>query len=102
MGSKVKISLGLLTAGTIISGLLVYNTKFEKNIIVKQKYTIVSNNNEIFKMNRYIWYRTFDPTEKWVKIQENEKNRIKGWGLRIPMLNIYPNITEIVEIREIK
>ena len=41
MGSKVKISLGLLTAGTIISGLLVYNTKFEKNIIVKQKYTVL-------------------------------------------------------------
>ena len=79
------------------------------NLIVHEKYTYGSNNSKgnqtisdkkgniyIVKNSLYLWHWT--STELFNKIDQNEKYIVEGYGLRIPFLGFFPNITKAKKI----
>jgi len=94
---------------TILNLIYVYSTKFKKTLTVNEKYTYGSNNSKgnqtisdnkgniyIVKNSLYLWHWT--STELFNKIGKNEKYIVEGYGLRIPFLGFFPNITKAKKI----
>lgn len=94
---------------TILNFIYVYSTKFKKTLTVNEKYTYGSNNSKgnqtisdnkgniyIIKNSLYLWHWT--STELFNKIGKNEKYIVEGYGLRIPFLGFFPNITKAKKI----
>lgn len=94
---------------TILNFIYVYSTKFKKTLTVNEKYTYGSNNSKgnqtisdnkgniyIVKNSLYLWHWT--STELFNKIGKNEKYIVEGYGLRIPFLGFFPNITKAKKI----
>lgn len=84
-------------------------THFEKNITIKQKYLrspyrkadlymIVDNNNTIYELNNTWWKFDFNRAEKWSMLEINNMYKVKGYGFRIPIFNMYPNIYYVSNI----
>jgi hypothetical protein len=102
------IFTGMLGLGAIYH----YGTVFEKTIIVDSKYDRASGNNNniytsymlcdkdnnIYSVNRSLYWLSFDNAEKWNKVKENKKYQIKGYGFRIPILSLYPNLIDIKKL----
>ena len=79
-----------------------YFTSFEKIITVKEKDSmktgkygknIVSDTDgNVYTIENSIFYDFFTAMELFTKIELNQAYKIKGFGYRIPILGIYPNI----------
>ena len=79
-----------------------YLTRFEKIITVKEVnnlYIYKSNgnfisdiDNKLYKILNNIFYLFFTSTELYDKIDENKTYKITGFGKRIPILGLYPQI----------
>ena len=86
-----------------------YGTKFEKIITVKEINNlyiykssgnfISDTNNNIYKISNSIFYLFFTSTELYDEIDSNKTYKIKGYGLRIPILGLYPQITSVELIK---
>ncbi len=86
----------------IINIVYTYGTKFEKKITVKEinnLYVYKSSgnflsdtNNNIYRISNSIFYLFFTSTELYEKIDPNKTYNIKGFGLRIPIIGLYPQI----------
>ena len=94
---------------TILNFIYVYLTKFKKTLMIDEKYTYGSNNSKgnqtisdkkgnvyIVKNSLYLWHWT--STELFYKINKNEKYIVEGYGLRIPFLGFFPNVTKANKI----
>ena len=103
------ITFILLIIITILNIIYVYSTKFKRTLTVNEKYTYGSNNSKgnqtisdnkgniyIVKNSLYLWHWT--STELFNKIGKNEKYIVEGYGLRIPFLGFFPNITKAKKI----
>lgn len=83
-------------------------TKFKKTIKIKSKYIeptsknssymILTNNNEIFKIENSLFWSAFDRAERWNSIESDHDYEVEGYGIRYPLLNMYPSIIFIDEI----
>jgi len=79
-----------------------YFTSFEKIITVKEKDSvitgkygknIVSDTDEnVYTIENSLFYNFFTAMELFTKIETNQAYKVKGFGFRIPMLGVYPNI----------
>tara|TARA_Y100000389_G_scaffold154163_1_gene154624 strand:- start:182 stop:526 length:345 start_codon:yes stop_codon:yes gene_type:complete len=81
-------------------------TKFRKEIIIKDDFVVGVNkknimnvvsdtNNNIYIVdNRYLLF-VFDAVETVTKIEKDKKYLITGYGMRIPFLELYENITSV-------
>lgn len=88
-----------------LKGLYAYNTYFEKEIKVKDKYTRLNegngsymmsdSNNNIYRFGKSLWFMKFDNAETWNSLEKEESYKISGYGWRIPLLNIYPNVVKV-------
>ena len=75
--------------------------KEEKTIIIK-KYKMVRNGftdfmvidikNRHFNINNSLWYWKWNSIEDWCNIKEGNEIRLKYYGLRIPLVGLFPNI----------
>ena len=89
---------------TMISCNLFYAvfTREEKEIIVKKKYKfdrsgftefmIIDSNDKHYNLNNSLWYWKWDSIEDWHSIKEEQKLNTLTYGLRVPILGIFPNI----------
>ena len=78
-------------------------TKFERTIKIKQLYLfgerqITSNmvsdyENKIYKINNQPLLLNFDSAETLSKLYEKKNYKIHGFGIRVPFLSLYENIT---------
>ena len=86
----------------IINIVLYYITHFEKTITIKDKYTryrrygsnynIVDENNTIYQVGN-VWFKmNFDRAEDYNKLEKGKKYKVKGYGIRLPMLDTYKKI----------
>ena len=89
----------------IVLSLLYVFTKFEKKITVKEKYVryrkggsnynIVTTDNKIFQIDN-VWFKgDFNRAEDYASIKEGETYLVKGFGKRIPFLDMYEKIYEL-------
>jgi hypothetical protein len=77
-------------------------TREEKEIIVKKKYTfdrsgftdfmIIDSNGKHYNLNNSLWYWKWDSIEDWHSIKEEQKLNTLTYGLRLPILGLFPNI----------
>ena len=77
-------------------------TREEKEIIVKKKYKfdrsgftefmIIDSNDKHYNLNNSLWYWKWDSIEDWYSIKEEEKLNTLTYGLRLPILGMFPNI----------
>ena len=86
----------------IINMVYTYGTKFEKKITVKELNNLYiykssgnflsDTNNNTYRISNSIFYLFFTSTEVYENIDPNKTYNIKGFGLRIPILGLYPQI----------
>lgn len=100
------IILAFLLLRLIIDVILFYTTQFEKQITVSNKYHlqrssryhVVTKNGTNYRVTN-VWFKgDFNRGDKY-GILENEKSYlVKGYGIRIPLLNMYKNIYSVKKI----
>lgn len=99
------IILLILLSSIIFNIVLYYTTHFEKNITVKDKYTryrkygsnynVVDENNNVYQVGN-VWFKLdFDRAEDYNKLEKGKKYKVKGYGIRLPMIDMYKNIYQI-------
>ena len=79
-----------------------YFTVFEKIITVKEKDSVKTGkygkniisdtDGSVYTIENSIFYDFFTAMELFTKIELNQSYKVKGFGYRIPILGIYPNI----------
>jgi hypothetical protein len=79
-----------------------YFTSFEKVITVKEKDSMRSGkygkniisdtDGNVYTIENSMFYEFFTAIELFTKIELNQSYKVKGFGYRIPILGIYPNI----------
>jgi hypothetical protein len=79
-----------------------YFTSFEKIITVKEKDSmrtgkygkniISDTDGNVYTIENSIFYDFFTAMELFTKIEQNQSYKVKGFGYRIPILGVYPNI----------
>jgi hypothetical protein len=89
----------------ILSVILYYTTKFEKTITIKEKFTryrrkgsnynIVDTDNNIYQIGN-VWFKfDFNRAEDYTKLELNKTYKVKGYGIRMPVLDMYKTIYHI-------
>lgn len=79
-----------------------YFTVFEKIITVKEKDSmrtgkygkniISDTDGNVYTIENSMFYDFFTAMELFTKIELNQSYKVKGFGYRIPILGMYPNI----------
>lgn len=83
----------------------VYSTKFKKTITVDEKHTYGSNNakgnqsisdtnNNIYILKNSIYVLHWTSVEVFNKLDNGKTYEIEGYGIRVPFLGLFPNITK--------
>ena len=99
------IILLILLSSVIFNILLYYTTHFEKTITIKDKYTryrrhgsnynVVDENNNIYQVGN-VWFKfDFNRAEDYNKLEKGKKYKIEGYGIRLPMIDMYKNIYQV-------
>ena len=92
----------------LITHIIYYNvTYFEKKITIKKKYQrfqeesymVVDNNNNIYNIDNLWWKFDFNKAEDWNLLKKNETYIVKGYGMRVGMLNYYPYINTVEPVK---
>lgn len=89
----------------IFNFIYVYSTKFKKIITVDEKHTYGSNNskgsqsisdtnNNVYILKDSIYVLHWTSVEVFNKLDEGNKYKIEGHGVRFPFLGWFPNITK--------
>jgi hypothetical protein len=84
-----------------------FNTKFTKEITVNKQYieghskfllnVISDTDNNVYTVDNKFLLLKFNSTENIAKLQSKKKYTIKGYGVRIPFLDLYPIILDVIE-----
>lgn len=92
----------------IINIIYVYLTYFEKEITIKKlnnlrgkrnlMNSVIDDKNNIYKVHNSMYYGFFSSAELYSSLEENTKYKIKGYGIRIPFLLMFPNIISAEKI----
>ena len=95
----------LILAAIIFNIVLYYTTHFEKTITIKDKYTryrrhssnyhVVDTDNNIYQVGN-VWFKLdFNRAEDFAKLEKGKKYKVEGYGIRVPMIDMYKNIYQI-------
>lgn len=98
----LRVIGGLAGLTAVTSSLYAYLTGFRKEITVAEKFTRVrgdghiyslsDTDNQVYLVNRSLWYWQWYPAELWTSLKPGQTYRIKGYGVRNGFLQLYPNI----------
>jgi len=90
----------------IVQIVYVYFTRFERVITVKEKHefstgkyirnTISDEEGNVYQVQSSLPLLHFKEAEIWLKLEKSKKYTILAYGLRIPILGLYPNIVGLV------
>lgn len=105
----VYIYLYILLAFIIITCLYVWLTPFSRTITIKEKYnfasgagrslsmknTVMDSEGRVYAISNSFPLLHFTSAEVMMKIENGKTYTVKGYGWRIPILGMYPNIVRI-------
>lgn len=100
--------LVLMLIGIIVNIILYYTTRFETTINVSNKYIrttkrssryhVVDKKGENFILDN-VWFKgDFNSGDNYGLIEEGKKYKVKGYGKRIPVLNMYRTIYNVEKV----
>jgi len=92
----------------LISALYTYLTPFQRRITVKEKYnyasgggkslkvrnSIYTTDGEIYVFSNSLWRWFFRSAELLLSVEVNKTYDVKGFGVRIPILGLFPVIVD--------
>ena len=95
----------IILSSVIFNILLYYTTHFEKTITIKDKYTryrrhgsnynVVDENNNVYQVGN-VWFKLdFNRAEDFAKLEKGKKYKVEGYGIRVPMIDMYKNIYQV-------
>jgi hypothetical protein len=53
---------------------------------------VIDSNGKHYNLNNSLWYWKWDSIEDWHSIKEEQKLNTLTYGLRLPILGLFPNI----------
>ena len=99
-----KIIIALIVLSILINIGLYFGTHFTKDITIKDKYiryrkssnyNVVDSEGNIYKVDN-VWFKgDFDRAEDYQRLEKGKKYNVTGYGVRVPMLDMYPKIYRI-------
>ena len=87
----------------VIEGLYIFFTKFEKEITIDEKYTYGGNGinqsisdkeNNIYVVRNSMFYLHWESLEVFNNMDTNNRYKISGYGIRVPVLGMFPIIVK--------
>jgi len=102
----IRIVIGAVLFMIVLNIIFIYNTEFEKEIIIKEKYVvatkpnrlvyyIISNDNIIYNMVD-LWIKgEFNNADDYALLSIGKTYRVKGYGIRVPFLGIHYKIYSV-------
>lgn len=89
-------------------GIYTYSTSKTENITIKNKYTfcrngftefiVVDTNGNHYNVNNSVWYWKWNSIEDWNKMEPTQSLSIRYYGIRWPLLGLFPNIVRSEEL----
>jgi len=90
---------------TVLNFLYYFGTRFQKSVMVKKTFNIYKKNgkglmfedtnNQTYRVSN-LWFKgEFDSMEDWNLLQPGQQATIEGYGYRVPMLGMYPNVYSV-------
>ena len=98
--------LAIIIVKIILDIILFFNKQFEKTITVSNKYHlqrasryhVVDQNDENYRVTN-VWFKgDFNRGDRYGMLNEGESYKIKGYGIRIPVLNMDKNIYSVEKV----
>ena len=103
------IAAAIIIIGIVVTITFQLGSAFEKEITIAKKYTsiggvryaytqymIVATDGSIYQVSNVWWHADFNNEEDWNALEIGKTYRVKGWGYRVPLFGMYPNIYKIV------
>lgn len=101
-----KIMLSVVAVYLVFHlGLIVF-TRFEKTITIKNKEpygsgrlmrnTLIDSEGKVYVVQNNFMLLHFNSAQLWMGLEEGKTYKVKGNGVSIPALGVYPNITKVV------
>ena len=100
-----KIFIGIIIISIVGNFIYFYNSTFEKDIIVKEKYNrynnkstdyfVVASDNTIYNVVNVWWKGDFNQADDYAKLDAGKTYHVKGYGIRVPFLGMYHKIYDI-------
>ena len=102
----LKLAIGSILCVFVFNIILFYNTEFEKEITIKEKYVvndrsnfkyyIISTDNKIYNIVDVWWKGQFNNADDYAQLNVGKTYRVKGYGIRVPFLSIHYKIYSVV------
>ena len=104
----IIIIVVLLLLSVLVDLALYFTTHFEKEISVSNKYVrttrrsskyhVVDQNDENYRVTN-VWFKgDFNRGDRYGILKEGKTYKVKGYGIRIPVLNMYKNIYSVEKV----
>jgi hypothetical protein len=102
--SKVDVNanVNIIFLANITHSLYAYGTSSVEDITIANKYKMVNHGSTMFmihdengrhyNVNNSFWYWKWDSVEDWSKINKGDRVKVKYYGIRSPLLGLFPNI----------
>lgn len=105
----VFIYLAILAVLLLVHAVVVFFTRFEKTITIKNKNpystgsgrsmhtrnAIMDSTGTIYSIKNELLLLHFSSAEVWMLAEEGKTYKVKGYGLRVPLLGWFPNIVSL-------
>jgi len=101
----LKLAIGIIIFTLVFNIILFYNTEFEKEITIKEKYVannnnnfyyyVISDDNKIYNITDVWWKGEFNNADDYAKLNVGKTYRVKGYGIRVPFLSIHYKIYSV-------
>ena len=100
-----KIIVGLVIFAILLNFILYFATHFTKDITIKDKYiryrrsasnyNVVDTNGNIYKVGN-VWFKgDFNRAEDYQRLEKGKTYKVTGFGIRVPLLDMYPSIYKV-------
>lgn len=107
--SVIAIYCGIIVLLVFLNLVYVYATPFERTITIKEKYsfaagsgrglslsnTVMDGEGRVYAIHNSLPLLHFTAAEILVQLEKGQTYKVKGYGWRVPVLGMYPNIVRI-------
>jgi hypothetical protein len=98
---EYKYYIILIVTFLVLNAIYAYGTRFEKTIRVKEvnslrgKYgtnVVADHDGTVYSVSNSFYYLFFNSAELYTQLDAEKSYKITGYGYRVPILGLFPNI----------